>query len=392
MSNCSTDDDAVRWLSQCPPWLGSFEMAELILNSLGTAVSEASAGWAWIDPATGTASLTLKSFTLKSPDQPFLHQQHSQFSENTEKHLLATVAKQVPELEWRCCHPVPLDESRPILLGLSSERWDSFLASPNGRLLFTLGSQVFEWGLEFQRRLHLEKLASLAEYAAGAGHEINNPLGSIIGRASQLLKGEPDPERRRTLENIGAQAYRIRDMIGDTMLFARPPAPVPVEIDPVAAIHEVLSRFSEPCLRQQISVNVTSSGAFLVPFDPHQFAIVISELLRNSLHALPNGRQIHIQLESAPQNGRDGLRIDFTDNGPGLTEEQVRHCFDPFFSGRQAGRGLGFGLSKCWQILRQHQGGIELLSSTAESTTFRLWIPIQNGNDSDESASKGEGT
>ena len=69
------------------------------------------------------------------------------------------------------------------------------------------------------------KLEALAEFAAGAGHEINNPVATIVGRAELLLKGETNPERRQALLTIGAQALRIRDMIGDLMLFARPPKP-----------------------------------------------------------------------------------------------------------------------------------------------------------------------
>ena len=76
---------------------------------------------------------------------------------------------------------------------------------------------------EFRRA----KLEALAEFAAGAGHEINNPAATIVGRVELLLKGETNPERRQALLTIGAQALRIRDMIGDLMLFARPPRPEP---------------------------------------------------------------------------------------------------------------------------------------------------------------------
>ncbi|MDF1743086.1 MAG: histidine kinase dimerization/phospho-acceptor domain-containing protein, partial [Gimesia sp.] len=76
-----------------------------------------------------------------------------------------------------------------------------------------------------------DKLEAMAEFAAGAGHEINNPVATIVGRVQMLLKGETDPDRRQSLATIGGQAYRVRDMIGDAMLFARPPDPRPVSLN-----------------------------------------------------------------------------------------------------------------------------------------------------------------
>src|SRR5262249_41687472 len=89
------------------------------------------------------------------------------------------------------------------------------------------------------------KLEAMAEFAAGAGHEINNPLATIIGRAQQLLKDETNPQRRQMLASIGAQAYRIRDMIGDAMLFARPPVAEPVEVNLATAVQHVAARLAE---------------------------------------------------------------------------------------------------------------------------------------------------
>ena len=95
-----------------------------------------------------------------------------------------------------------------------------------------------------ERRLQDAKLASLAEFAAGAGHEINNPLGSIVGRVQLFARDESHPERRRQLATIGAQALRIRDMIGDAMLFARPPLPEPIPQPLADVVAEVQQRFA----------------------------------------------------------------------------------------------------------------------------------------------------
>ncbi len=95
------------------------------------------------------------------------------------------------------------------------------------------------------RALEDAKLAALAEFAAGTGHEINNPLATIVGRAQALLKHETDPGRRQSLATIAAQAFRIRDMIGDLMVFARPPAPAPERLLVNEAVSAVVARFQD---------------------------------------------------------------------------------------------------------------------------------------------------
>ncbi len=97
-------------------------------------------------------------------------------------------------------------------------------------------ARLAELEAHFQRRLEAEKLAALAEFAAGAGHEINNPLTVISGRAQLLLREEKNPERQRALALISAQAMRVYEMIADMMLFARPPRP---ELKPVELVQLV---------------------------------------------------------------------------------------------------------------------------------------------------------
>jgi len=105
---------------------------------------------------------------------------------------------------------------------------------------------------------------------------------------------------------------------------------------------------------------------------PRQLAVVLSELLRNSRQALlPKGGEI--QLHASQQQNL--AIIEIIDHGKGFTELERQHAFDPFFSGRQAGRGLGFGLSKCWRIIAQHQGTIQIHSSPG-TTTVIVQLPI----------------
>ncbi len=214
-----------------------------------------------------------------------------------------------------------------------------------------------------ERQLRDLKLEALAEFAAGAGHEINNPIATIVGRAALLLKDETDPERRRALETIGGQAYRVRDMIGDAMTFARPSPP---RFEPFVAAIEikgVLETFRERFERANIAIEPKLDESLRINADREQFRVVISCLLKNELDVLASGGCVSLRLTALPGRDTQFVRLTISDDGPGLSEIVREHLFDPFFSGRQAGRGLGFGLSKCWRIVGLHGGWIDATNS-----------------------------
>jgi signal transduction histidine kinase len=227
-----------------------------------------------------------------------------------------------------------------------------------------------------EARLHDLKLEAMAEFAAGAGHEINNPVATIAGRSALLLKTETDPERRRILETIGGQAYRIRDMIGDAMTYARPPEPVLEEFEPAAEILQISQNLRQQFPHKQVAIETSLDDTIKLNADREQFRVVVSCLIKNSFEAISDEGNIRIELSLSPDDsGQDSqqsgshFRFAVSDNGVGLSDTEREHLFDPFYSGRQAGRGLGFGLSKCWQILRLHGGTIESDEASNESET-----------------------
>src|SRR5690606_18090076 len=128
---------------------------------------------------------------------------------------------------------------------------------------------------DFDRRLRDVKLAAMAELAAGAGHEINNPVATIAGRARLLLESETDPNRRRSLATIVSQALRIRDMIGDLMLFARPPQPVPVPCDLREIARDAVAAFSARAAETSVIMAVQDSPPIEILADPTHMAIAI---------------------------------------------------------------------------------------------------------------------
>ena len=222
-------------------------------------------------------------------------------------------------------------------------------------------------------------LEAMAEYSAGAGHEINNPLASIIGQTQVLLKTETSVDRRQSLETIGAQAWRVRDMIINSMLFARPPAPQLSSFNLIHPIQEALESLEEQAESSGVQFLLSAASEKLaITADRAQISHMLTELIRNSVEALrgagrPGTISISLQ-ESVPGVAELTIR----DDGPGLVSATARrNAFNPFYSGRSAGRGLGFGLSLAWRIVQTHRGMLYLREGGEGGITCCLALPLQ---------------
>jgi signal transduction histidine kinase len=262
-------------------------------------------------------------------------------------------------------------------------------ASGAGEALQTLAdrlSRLAKLEREFARTLEAEKLESLKELAYGAGHEINNPLANISARAQTLLQDERDPERRRKLAAINTQAFRAHEMIADMMLFARPPRPKFEQVD----LSELLARLVEELTPRAGDQNTQLAFAgpevpIVVSADKTQLEVAVRALCTNALEALVTGGHVELALHSVPTAqaspaqvplSDETVQIAVSDSGPGISDEARRHIFDPFYSGREAGRGLGFGLSKCWRIVEMHAGTIDVESRAGCGAVFTITLPV----------------
>ncbi len=286
--------------------------------------------------------------------------------------LLETVQHKVSrDLNWRWLK-LELDGATIGYVGIDDaieiEVPASWL-SISARLLAT--ALTWEWNQTEQ------KLTALGEYAAGAGHEINNPLAAIKGRSAQLLQSETDPHRRQLLETIGSQTYRIRDMIGDSMLFAHPPPLQLATLNLAQLIETVVQQFVDEFRRRKISLWGNRESEISLEGDESQICVVVAELIRNSLNAVDDGGRIEIDCYQEDDEINSAVILRIADNGCGMTSEQKIHCFDPFYSGREAGRGLGFGLTKCWRIVREHHGTLAVADSNPGMTEFLIRFPLK---------------
>lgn len=270
-------------------------------------------------------------------------------------------------------HPVAGTAREPQVECGSTEPRESASVSETGmsEVIAQPGARV-AGGAAFERFLQAEKLAALRQLAYGASHEINNPLANIAMRAEMLLRGEANPERERKLQVIRQQAMRAHEMISDLMLFANPPRPQLEEFELGLWLQRLVAELEPEVELAGGKLLLDGNHGGRVVADPGQLAEVVRALVRNALEAQPTGAQITIGSEVS-SSGVARLRVG--DNGPGISDDVARHMYDPFYSAREAGRGLGFGLSKAWRIAESHGGQLQCLSRAAGDTRFCLEWP-----------------
>jgi two-component system NtrC family sensor kinase len=253
-------------------------------------------------------------------------------------------------------------------------------------------------------RLRAQKLASLAEFAAGAGHEINNPLAVISGQAqfllNKLLKAERRPairereeskngvvetepaaappvsaeETEQALRKIVEQTQRVHTILRELMQFARPPQPRQQTLDAGDVVQEVATSLADLAAQRRVRLIVPRPEcAVSLRADPDQVRTALTCLLRNAVEAAPAEGWAGVRIEETTANT---VEIVVEDNGAGPPQQQREHLFDPFYSGRSAGRGRGLGLPTAWRLARQHGGDVQFSRSPDGPTRFVLSLPI----------------
>ncbi len=220
--------------------------------------------------------------------------------------------------------------------------------------------------------LERQKLDAMKELAYGASHEINNPLANISARAQALLRDETHPERRRALEAIRQQAMRAHEMISDLMLFARPPELKLHAFGLGEFLDEIAEAIDAECQRRHVRLTVGAPARLEIVGDRQQLGVALTAVIVNALEAIGRDGTINV---TAKHDESSTVEIEVTDTGPGISDEVRRHLFDPFYSGREAGRGLGFGLSKCWRIVTDHGGDVMVANCAERGATISLQLP-----------------
>jgi signal transduction histidine kinase len=218
-----------------------------------------------------------------------------------------------------------------------------------------------------------EKLASLGQLAAGAAHEINNPLTAILGYADVLILESSAQTRAHTLgEKIREQARRTKDLVTNLLSFARQ---VPAEkqlLDLNTVLTGAVQLRNLDLREKNIRIELESQSVLpAVRGDPNQLLQVFYHLISNAVDAMEAVGGGVLLIRTLREKGN--VIIEFSDTGPGLQEPEK--VFDPFYTTKPVGKGTGLGLSICYGVMQEHGGRITGFNRPEGGCTFRLELP-----------------
>lgn len=218
--------------------------------------------------------------------------------------------------------------------------------------------------------LNYEKMAALGKISAGMSHEIDNPLGIIIGHCELILDELPsDSPIRKDVEVIIKEAMRIKRIIRGLLDFARSKESKIKELNLSDFLKNILENFSIQKIFKKINIEFEPKD-LIVLADEEKLHQVIVNVILNAVQAMPNGGKLTVEMDR--ENGNGVIKI--RDNGVGIPEEIQNKVFDLFFSTKKDGTGIGLAISK--NFVEEMEGEIQLISQENMGTTVIIKLPL----------------
>ncbi len=225
--------------------------------------------------------------------------------------------------------------------------------------------------------VHAKSISMIAAMAAGAAHELNNPLSIVSGRAQMELSRTKDQETARALQIIIEHTQRASQLVSDLMRFAKPETPKPTLLRLAEVLEPLCQHWqgdaTQPSVRFTLSLGDPETTIYA---DPDQLHESLGALFQNAVEAI-GGSSGHVHINSPLPASDETVRIVVGDNGAGMDPETLEHAFDPFFSSRPAGRGCGLGLSRAYRFAEINGGRLSIESKPGTGTTVTLELPAR---------------
>jgi PAS domain S-box-containing protein len=225
-----------------------------------------------------------------------------------------------------------------------------------------------------------DKLSALATMAAGMAHEIKNPLSSMKVLSQLLPLRFGDEEYRKKLQEIFPREINRIDRIVESLLgFARATAPNFEKENINAILEETLKYFKEQAENAEVKISAAYADLPEIEVDKSQISQVFSNLILNAIQAMPSGGELKIATLAGKkiENMLQEVKIQISDTGYGIAEETVKKLFDPFYTTKYGGTGLGLTITH--SIVDGHRGYIDVESKVGKGTAFTVTLPVSQG-------------
>ncbi len=219
--------------------------------------------------------------------------------------------------------------------------------------------------------IQADKLAALGELSAGVAHEINNPLGIILGYTQLLLKEEP--KHKQDLKTIEKHVKNCQVVVSDLLSFSRKGSVKKAIININTILKDITGFLSNHADFKNIDIiiDLDHDSSLNILGNEQEIGQVIMNLLINACHAIKEQGKIEITTKSH----KDQILITIADDGTGIEKKNISKIFDPFFTTKPVGQGTGLGLSVGYGIVKQHGGGITVKSKLGEGAAFTIILP-----------------
>jgi two-component system NtrC family sensor kinase len=221
---------------------------------------------------------------------------------------------------------------------------------------------------------HADRLATIGKLAAGVAHELNEPLGSILGFAQLAQKTAGMPKQaEQDLDRIVSASLHAREVIRKLMLFARQMPPRRTGLNLNQVVKEGLYLFEARCARQGIELSLSlEPGLPDIHADSTQLTQVMTNLVINAIQAMPKGGRLSVVTWS----DADSVCLRVEDTGEGMSPEVKKQIFMPFFTTKEVDQGTGLGLAVVHGIVTAHKGIIKVDSQVGRGTRFEIRLPL----------------
>lgn len=287
-------------------------------------------------------------------------------------------AKSLPLLKTQFEMQLPLTGNRKkrLLGGSVSPLRDAQGVTIGSIIIFQDMTEINEMKESLEKS---RQLAFIGEIAASLAHEIRNPLASISG-SIQMLKGDllRDNTNTRLMQIILRGKDQLEGFLKDFLLIARPAHGIREELDIGKMIRDIIE--SLRCVddwHEKLDVVMVVTGAPLqIRANKTEIRQVVWNLMLNAVQAMPEGGVLKVEAHPARAEGCDGAEIRISDTGCGIDEEDCAKIFNPFFTTRD--RGTGLGLAVVNRILASYGGKIQMQSKPREGTVFTIWLPVHS--------------